>query len=69
VAERTESPELVDMDDEPEIKPEPSSPGQNTIEVGDEGEEDEMRVKDFKPSVDVTFKGAQNGLVSPIDAE
>jgi hypothetical protein len=53
VAERSVSPELVDVD-EPDVKPDISSPGASTSA---QDEDDEMRVKDFKPSVDVTFKG------------
>jgi len=40
--------------DEPDIKPDISSPG---ISTSAPEEDDEARVKDFKPSVDVTFKG------------
>jgi hypothetical protein len=40
--------------DEPDVKPDISSPGASTSA---QDEDDEMRVKDFKPSVDVTFKG------------
>jgi hypothetical protein len=57
VVERDETPALVEVD-EPDIKPEPSSPGgPSTAGRGDEEEDEEMRIKDFKPSVDVTFKG------------
>jgi hypothetical protein len=57
VVERDETPALVEVD-EPDIKPEPSSPGgPSTAGGGDEEEDEEMRIKDFKPSVDVTFKG------------
>jgi hypothetical protein len=40
--------------DEPDIKPDISSPG---ISSSVPEEDDEVRVKEFKPSVDVTFKG------------
>jgi hypothetical protein len=43
----------VDLDED--VKPDISNLG-STSRTADEGD-DEMRVKDFKPSVDVTFKG------------
>jgi hypothetical protein len=62
VVDRDETPELAEFD-EVEIKPEPSTPGGTASEVGDEDEE--MRIKDFKPSVDVTFKGKPTLLHVP----
>jgi hypothetical protein len=45
---------LVDLDED--VKPDISNLGSTSRAVEEEGH-DEMRVKDFKPSVDVTFKG------------
>jgi hypothetical protein len=45
---------LVDLDED--VKPDISNLG-STSRAGAEEGDDEMRVKDFKPSVDVTFKG------------
>jgi hypothetical protein len=44
----------VDLDED--VKPDISNLG-STSRAGEEEGDDEMRVKDFKPSVDVTFKG------------
>jgi hypothetical protein len=44
------------MDQDEDVKPDISSLGSTSRAAEEEGD-DEMRVKDFKPSVDVTFKG------------
>ena len=44
------------MDLDEDVKPDIESLG-STSRAAEEGGDDEMRVKDFKPSVDVSFKG------------
>lgn len=56
MADRDESPPLAEVD-QARIKPEPASPGGRATSVAGDEEDEEMRIKDFKPSVDVTFKG------------
>ena len=45
------------MDLDEDVKPDISNLGASTSGGVEEDGNDEMRVKDFKPSVDVTFKG------------
>jgi hypothetical protein len=56
VADRDESPPLAEVD-QVGIKPEPASPGGRAASMAGDEEDEEMKIKDFKPSVDVTFKG------------
>lgn len=55
------------MDDAPEIKPEPSSPVPTAriVPSTDDDQDDEMQIKDMKPSVEVSFKGTSTEYSSP----
>ena len=57
IVERTESPPLIDVDED--VKPDISEagPSRTTSDLAGEDEGEEVRVKDYKPSVEVSFKG------------